>query len=184
MNNKEITKQVITNNIIGSFFVVMWRERDNKGIMEFIDPLRISVYHHVIIKENTKYTFPDIMEPSDSCDGSEYHFNNLDNKYGDDCDYWQSKSDIKKEKLTPEEVYNTYVEILENKSLALLNSKINLYKKLCHYKILVMRGMSLPIYGMKVVHNRIKKFDLLSGDDILKDYKLSRKFLRHTKNNL
>ena len=168
---------------MGSFLVVMWRERENHKI-DFIDPLRISAYHHVIIKENTKYTFPDIMESSTSCDSSDYHFNNLDEKYGDECDYWQSSRDIKKSGFTFEEVYNSYVEILENKSMALIQSKILIYRKLCAYKVTVMKGQNIPIYGMKIVHNRIKKFDLLFGEDILKQFKLTRSFLRHTKDNI
>jgi len=180
MNNKQITDNIITNNTIGSFFVVMWREQ-KPGKIDFIDPIRISIYHHVILKEHHKYTFPDIMEMSTSCDQSEYSFNNLDDIYGEDCDYWLDGKEIKRAGKTPEEAYNTYVEILENKSMAIINSKIMIYKKLCAYKITVMEGKCIPIYGMKIVHTRFKKFDLLSGDDILKNNKLTRTYLRHIK---
>lgn len=181
-NNKQITTNIISNNIIGSFFTIMWRE-ESKHIVDFIDPLRISIYHHVIVKEGSIYTFPDIMECSTTCNQAEYNFNNLDEQYKD-YDYYINQSDIKKENATPEEVYNTYVEILENKSIALVNSKMKLYRKLCIYKINVMKGHDLPIYGMKIVHTRFKRFDSLFGNDILKEYKLTRKYLRHMKNAL
>ena len=60
MNNKQITKDVMTNNVEGSFFVVLWRER-KKDKIDFIDPLRIAVYHHVILKEHLKHTFPELV---------------------------------------------------------------------------------------------------------------------------
>ena len=183
INNKQITDTIITNNIKGSFIVVLWRE-SKKNKYDFIDPFRVSVYHHIILKEHDKYTFPDIMEKFTSCDQTEYNLNNLDGVYEEECDYWISSKDIKKYQTTLEEVYNTYVEILENKAMALLYSKNMLYKKLCGYKIMCMKGYNLPIYGMKVVHTRFKKFNLLSGDDILKEKKLTRSFLKHIKPHL
>jgi hypothetical protein len=182
-SNKQITNNIITNNIKGSFFTVLWREREKK-IMDFIDPLRISIYHHVIIKEHRKYTFPDILECATSCNQQEFHFNNLDDVYDDVFDFWASDSDIKKSNKTLEEVYNTFVEILENKSMALIHNKIPVYKKICGYKINVMKGHAIPIYGMKIVHTRFKKFDLLFGNDILREKRLTRKYLKQLKSIL
>jgi len=183
MNNKQITHDIVTNNILGSFLVVQLRE-SKKGIFDFLDMLRISAYHHIILKEDKLYTFPDIMEKSVSCDGNEYSLNNLDVICGEDADYWQVEKEIKRSGLTNEEVYKSFIEILENKSLALIYKNNIVYKKLCMYKIMVMKGECLPIYTMKVVHDRIKKFDLVFGDDILKEYKLKTTYIKQFKKQL
>lgn len=183
MNNKQLTDKIITQNILGSFLVVQHRERD-KDIFDFIDTFRIAVYHHIILKEHKLYTFPDIMENSESCEGNEYSLNNLDVICGEDADYWQREKEVKSAGFSMLEVYESFIEILENKSLALIYKNNIVYKKLCMYKIMVMKGECLPIYTMKVVHDRIKKFDLVFGDDILKEYKLKTTYIKQFKKQL
>ena len=177
--NSTTTRDILCNNIHGSFIVILWRERD-KSKFDFIDKLRISAYHHIILKEQNRFTFPDIMENFGSCNQQEFQFNNMDDQYGD-SDYWLGEREIKESGYTPDQVYNNYVEILENKSTAIINSKIPLFKKICAYKIHVMKGENLPIYGAQVVMNRFKKFDLLSGDDILKDMKIKKQYFKTMK---
>lgn len=183
MNNIQITNNILTNNIYGSFFVIMWREEE-KSKFDFIDPLRISMYHHLILREGKKFTFPDIMDCNQSCNGQDFHFNNLESKYDKDADYYYSGKEIREHNLTPEEFYNTYVQILENKSRAILEVHHPLYRKLCGYKVTVMKGFSIPIYGIKIIRKRFKTFDLLSGEDVLSELKLKKSLIRWYKEML
>jgi len=170
--NTSITRDILCNNLYGSFFLVMWRGEET-GKVDFIDPLRISVYHHLILKEGKKWTFPDVIETFYSTNQQDFCFNTIDNVH-EYSDFWINNRDISESDYTPEEVCDTFIEILENKSAAMLHSKIPIFQKVCAYKVNVMRGQDLPVYKASIIGNSFKSMKLLSGDDILKDLNLTK----------
>lgn len=175
MKNIDITKKILFNNIKGSFLLVLRRQVDPNEPVDFISDMRVAVYHHVIVDEGKKISYPDMMDEF-NYEPYETHFNNLDDKY-DDAEFYITDSDIKllhnikKEDDIPDkismDIVNICTDILTNKSKALVYIKDNLYGRIAGYKVYCMKGLSISTYFADVFGNDIKEFKCIHGEDIL-----------------
>lgn len=182
MSDIELVKNIITKNIVGSFMVIMLRERSYRKF-DFIDPIRISVYHFAILNEHKKCTFFDIMDIFTDTLGNEFEFSKM-NLNEDKISNWISDRDIKQYNTTKEEVIENLIEIFTNTGIAMLNTRHPLYHKMGLYKTNILQGKQLPLYKLKIIQTKFKEFQLIKGEDVINKFKLKRSFLKQVKKNL
>ena len=197
MNNLDITKNLICNNIKGSFITVAYRTLSEESPFDFLSKDRIMTYLHVIIKdvqENSFY-FPDILSDIVLNDGLNKSFNfltlnkNLHNSafYITGKEIENLKNGTDKLSKTKEEITNDNADIIiknindifNNPSMALLYLKDSILDGYAHLKINYMSNYTLPVYKIRVTGNYMKEITLLNPEtqeDILQKLSLKKLF--------
>ncbi len=131
-------------------------ELENPYIFDFISPLRISLYHYIIIKENKRYNFLDIMDNVNTCYDDEIQFNDLEMKYPE-CYFHFDEDD-----LLPTKNSNTY------RTINRLDSKFKKFIKFIkHPKESIKKGSDNLEYRRKVITKASKLEEVIL--DILKN---------------
>lgn len=181
MNNKQLTKKIFTQNIEGSFLFILDRVPDKQKPQDRITDMRVSVYHFLIVKEKSRYSFPDIMDSFDY-EPFETYFHDLeelDMFNNDDAEFWICDTDFSKDSDINKERKNSVsiiTSILKDENVALLYLKDPLYSKIAKYKSLFLKGNPFPIYHSCCEGNVLANYKCIYDEDILTDLKLEEQF--------
>lgn len=142
-DNLEITKKILCNNIIGSFYLVCYRTRE-KGIIDCISKNRIAVYHFVIIRNEKKLKFFDMMEEIHSHGEYELRFNSFESRF-------------------PDITYDWDIRDIEE-----VNKKVT-FRKIEFRKSFIKQFISFLKQKNKIQHIKTKKIEDHRVDKVMRD---------------
>lgn len=178
-SNIELTKEILTNNVFGSFLLVVHRTPDPDGPVEFIKDAKVACYHYLILRVNEVFAFYDIMDslhyPHDDLSFT-YFQHNLKSEFYVSEDDFAKKDDKNKKAL---ELYEQFTKILTNKAQSILYLKDPLCSKVAAYKVKILGGQDITTYKTKIKGNKVIKMQLVNKDHqhILKDLNTQSKFV-------
>lgn len=188
MNNLERSKKLLFKNLKGSFLTIVYRTQNNKEPFDFLSPHRVSFYYHFIIKTPSKYIFPDFLSDIilDDTRGSNYGLFELPENLKNPSFFFTSdeiknyKKDLYdniEDKIS--DMVDTIKNILQDSSIAFLNSNHKLFDGFSYFKIKYFHDFTIPIYLLNVEGNEVKKIELINDEeDILKSLNIQNMFIK------
>lgn len=168
--NKEISQKVFSQNVIGSFILVMKREPKDGDPQDRINDLLVSMYHFMIINEDPKITFLDMADEIDVGYGLHVSlYGGTNNRLFDEQDFWFFLNDLKKDRadLKKEGIIckKKVVDILTNNAKAIIYLKDNIYAKLANYKIKTLMGNEFPVYSVDCYGKDLEEIKLENNEE-------------------
>jgi hypothetical protein len=174
VNNELLSKKVFSQNVIGSFILIMRRQPKPNEPRDRISDMVVAMYHFVIIKQDNRICFLDIADDIDVGYGLYLNlYGGMDNSNKlSEQDFWiydgdleGEGKDVKKESIKCKK--NT-IDIFNNSSKAVMYVNHPLYGKIATYKIKILKGEDFPVYSLECFGKDLKELKLENDcEDVL-----------------